>query len=1178
MLSRTIAILGLAGYWAVLQAAGLDGASAQTGPTAAVAELTTADVQAALARVEQSPDLPPEIRKQLVESYNAALEELRRAEDWWAKAAAHESARQAAPAELEAIRAELSQAPDTAGGTGAAPETSLEALKQMLGEAEAGLATAQQEQGRLQTQLRRRPERIEEVRVLDAAARQRLEELHRQLAVFGPAEALSPMDRAQRTLLVAARQRLENERRAYERELPSYEATRELLRARLDRATRNVNLAQQRLAALKQEVAERSRIDAARKADDARWAVLTARPELLPLAQENQRLAALRSSPEGPSALAKTAEQQVAALSERLDKLSAQFADVQQVAHLSATVGQLLQRQLEELPDVTYHRSRIRGRQAEIAAAKLRLIELENRRSELADVGAASAELLAGFGAGLAADERAEVEAAARELLATQRDTLDALIADYNRYFNLLVLELDKTEQELINATVRYDKFIREQILWIRNFRPLEYLDPASLLRAAGWWGEPGRWLALAGQLADDARDDPLPWAAVLLVFAAWLLLGRRFRRRIIDAGVEAEKRYTVAMRPTFQALLLTILVAAVWPALLAMLAWRLSATLAASVTAHSIAFGLYAAAGLLLPLELLRQVCRRHGLAESHFQWSAGGLRVARRNLRWLVPVVLPLAFVAAAVEHQENEIYRASLGRLAFVAAMLALAAFARRTFEPRTGLLTAIRTAEYGEWSPRVAGIWQAAAVLAPLALAVAAAAGYYYTALVLAGRLIATAVLLFALLVVHGLLLRWLLLARRKLAIKQARERRAAALAHGQERSGEAAAEEAAIPLSPAPAIDLASIDAQTRRLLRSFVNLALLVGAWLIWAEVLPALNILNQWELWRYDTTVTLAQEALEPAAGDGQPGSALVKQTDWITLGDVVLAAVVVLMTLIAGRNLPGLMEIAFLQRLPLDAGGRYAVTTVTRYLIQIVGLFVGLALIGITWSSVQWLAAAITVGLGFGLQEIFANFVSGLIILFERPMRVGDVVTVGDVTGTVTRIRARATTITDWDRKELIVPNREFITGRLLNWTLSNTINRITIQVGTAYGSDTERARELLLGVARRHPNILDDPPPVATFEGFGDSTLNLVLRCYLPSLENRLATIHELHTAIDREFRAAGIEIAFPQRDLHVRRLDPEVLALVGGAAREARHHAAPHAPASPASDRAASPLHS
>jgi potassium efflux system protein len=195
----------------------------------------------------------------------------------------------------------------------------------------------------------------------------------------------------------------------------------------------------------------------------------------------------------------------------------------------------------------------------------------------------------------------------------------------------------------------------------------------------------------------------------------------------------------------------------------------------------------------------------------------------------------------------------------------------------------------------------------------------------------------------------------------------------------------------------------------------------------------------------------------------------------------------------------------------------------------------------VGLGWSKVQWLVAAISVGLGFGLQEIFANFVSGLIILIERPIRVGDVITISDVTGSVSRIRMRATTIIDPDRKELIIPNKDVITGRVLNWTLSDQVNRVQIKVGIAYGSDTQRAAELLMRAAREHPHVLDDPLPVVTFEAFGNSTLDFVLRCYLPNLENRSSVIHELHMAVDRAFRESGIEIAFPQQDIHVRTVD-------------------------------------
>ena len=184
------------------------------------------------------------------------------------------------------------------------------------------------------------------------------------------------------------------------------------------------------------------------------------------------------------------------------------------------------------------------------------------------------------------------------------------------------------------------------------------------------------------------------------------------------------------------------------------------------------------------------------------------------------------------------------------------------------------------------------------------------------------------------------------------------------------------------------------------------------------------------------------------------------------------------------------------------------------------------------------QWLVAALGVGLGFGLQEIVANFVSGLIVLAERPIRIGDVVTVGDVSGTVARIRARATVVVDFDNKEVIIPNKAFITERVINWTLSNPTTRLLLDVGVAYGSDVELVQRVVLEAVRAHPDVLPEPPPSVFFVGFGDSALDFEIRAFVDSLDKRLRVQHEIHVAVARVLREHGIEIPFPQRDLHVR----------------------------------------
>jgi potassium efflux system protein len=306
--------------------------------------------------------------------------------------------------------------------------------------------------------------------------------------------------------------------------------------------------------------------------------------------------------------------------------------------------------------------------------------------------------------------------------------------------------------------------------------------------------------------------------------------------------------------------------------------------------------------------------------------------------------------------------------------------------------------------------------------------------------------------------------------------------------------------------------------QTRRLIGAITTILLIAGFWYLWDDVLPAFAKLGEHGL--YDI-------------GDNT-----------ITLGQVVTALVVMVLTVIVARNVPGLLEIIVLRRLPIDRGVRFAIITISRYVLVMVGVVWAFTEFGIGWSKIQWLIAAMTVGLGFGLQEIFANFISGLIILFEQPIRVDDTVTVGDVSGRVTMINIRATTIRRWDQRELVVPNRQFVTGPLINWTLSDSVLRRDFAVGIAYGSDVRKAERLLYEIAESDERVLKEPAPMVLFRGFGNSSLDFELRVYYSGIEHRLTLWHDINIAIDDRFREAGIEIAFPQQDVHVRSVDLDI----------------------------------
>ena len=401
--------------------------------------------------------------------------------------------------------------------------------------------------------------------------------------------------------------------------------------------------------------------------------------------------------------------------------------------------------------------------------------------------------------------------------------------------------------------------------------------------------------------------------------------------------------------------------------------------------------------------------------------------------------------------------------------------------------------------------------------PVALLLLAAVGYLYAAVTLTGLLIDTIWLFIGIIVANLVVLRWLALARRKMAWQLVLEKRAARRAEpGEEAKQEADSE---IPVVEPEPLDLDAVDQQTRRLLRAGSFFVGIVIGWAIWSDILPALKVLEDVSLWSQVVKVD-GVDTLAP-----------------VTLASLLLAVVIAGVTAISSRNLPGLMEIAILRHLEIDVATRYTINTLLRYAVVTIGVISVLSIVGWNWSRIQWLVAALSVGLGFGLQEIVANFVAGLIILFERPVRVGDTVTVGQLTGSVARIRIRATTITDWDRKEIIVPNKSFITEQVINWTLTDPITRIVIPVSVSYGSDVQLATSVMEETLLSTPLLLDDPAPKVYFVGFGDSSLEFKLFVYVRDLGDRLPLMHAVHEQILGALRQHDIRIPFPQRDVHM-----------------------------------------
>jgi len=259
------------------------------------------------------------------------------------------------------------------------------------------------------------------------------------------------------------------------------------------------------------------------------------------------------------------------------------------------------------------------------------------------------------------------------------------------------------------------------------------------------------------------------------------------------------------------------------------------------------------------------------------------------------------------------------------------------------------------------------------------------------------------------------------------------------------------------------------------------------------------------------------------------------------ISLLGVVSLVVMIYASVLLSRFVRFVLEEDVYPRLWLPRGVPNAISTSIKYIILTGGFFLALAATGANLSKFAILAGAFGVGLGFGLQNIVANFVSGLILIFERPIMPGDNVQVGMVNGVVKSIGMRATIVRSWEGAEVIVPNGKLVAEDVTNWTLSDKRRRIDIAVGVAYGTDTAKVVELLTKVASDHPDTLDDPAPRPLFLGFGESSLDFQLRCWTLKIDNRLSIMSDITLAVEKAIKEAGIEIPFPQRDLHVRSVD-------------------------------------
>ncbi|MFC1602291.1 mechanosensitive ion channel domain-containing protein [Pseudomonadota bacterium] len=1107
-------------------------------PATAPESTTLEGLSAKKAAIEAGTSQDEKVKARLIELYEQAIQARTQTEKMRAEHANLKSRIKSAPGRLAKLRKQLAKKPR--------PYEPLKKLPKKASIDEVSTLLRQEEERFEILNASHKKYADELTYLLDAASKRsnvvaeltsKLESINTDLNAPSASEELPVLITARREALLARKDLRTAELELYHLQMDNPELLTSLTAAERDLAARESNHLLPGLEALReaaQKLREASAAKAMKQAErDQREAIDLPEPIRI-IAEMNVALSTELQE------LTRSEAQVVGQLDtahRSLDEIKFEADSARQrveVVGSSEAIGRMLRKRAAALPSLGSYRRNTSGRRTEIDRVTDRQIDIDELRRDLLDVDGRVQNIVSAIVQPVEEElftvqtefqvrEKNRLSEETRQLLMAQRESLMELHKIYGRYIGQLAA-LDVAERQLVAEAEQFIVFIEERLMWIPSTKPLAFSDAVSFISGSIWLVSPGGWAHAATDLFSSLWQGPVRSVLVLLAVMALLLSRAYCVRQMGEIAKSTRKIQTNSFWLTLQTLWLTLVLAVRWPALMLFIAWRLAALPTANPFSMVIAEGLYAAGSIMATIAFFRHTCRTDGMGDRHFRWPKEIRLALLSNLGWLQALLPTLVFIIAAVIESAQEAYVQGLGRPAFLVMMAALLVFAMRILQPTGPVQTYMRDKSLNRRLGEARLIWVPIAVLVPLSMMLASMLGYHYTALVMERHVQSMVWFFLGLMLLKGLLLRSLYLAEMKFRYEEALKKREELRAQ-REKEALLEDEEKPQPTIEPPEIECAEVDyehlsEQAKRLLHTGLFLGAALGLWVIWADMLPIFSVLD---------TVTLPFTTTEMIDG--------IEKSVPVTLTDLILALLFIAITIIAAKNLPGLMEIIFLQRLPLDPGARYAIKALTQYVIVAIGIITAFNTIGAEWSSIQWLIAALSVGLGFGLQEIVANFISGIILLFERPIRVGDTVTVGETTGKVSRIRIRATTILNFDKQELLVPNKEFITGRLLNWTLTDQMIRIVVPVGIAYGSDVDKALDLMAKAAAENEHVLKDPEPVLTFEEFGDNALVLNLRCYLGSLEYRWETRTALFKAINEKFNAAGIVIAFPQRDLHL-----------------------------------------
>jgi len=1068
--------------------------------------VTTAQLDAAVARATaMTPESDPK-RMALLKSYEDTRTALSQFEQFKSQYESYSQARVKAVKETKAIEDKLAKAHAAAEKDHTVPSSlTLPELEQQIHVDKSDLDNRRIQAADMRAAIDAMPRRPAEIRTRVTELATLASQLQAELEGMSTANASGSSEEAALWQASAQLANVNAEKAALEEELLTQPMRQELLKAQLDHAGIEIAQLEKRLKATSDRAAVLRQGEAAAAQAEADLVLADTLGNHEVVRQLADKNAALSRTFTARSEKIEKASDEDTEIRNRTEQLESDLSSIEhklELLGMSSVVGEILRERQAQLTSHSELANQISDNEDDIKGSSLRQVELEEERRLLRS----RSEYLKPLVAGLAPEVVEEISGDLNNLVRSRRELVRKAIELENSYAQSLG-DLDYALRRYEVAADSYRDFISERLLWIpsRDKFSLFHGEQADLFKQLREVFVPERWLTILKNMPWEIPARPITGVMLVLVLLLFFY-HPRLRHRLTESGKHVGYVRSDKFTNTVEALGLTLLMSLKWPLLLLTAAWLFEMQEDESELASALYVASLRTAMYFWGLEFLRFSQLPKGLMDSHFRWPASRVALMHARMVILEWMLLPGVFLVIFFLGLYPRTVGGSLGTLAVIFVLVSIAYFFYKVpvfFQSKVHMLFGERVrTENPLWGRVVRRLlfW------VPVAAILAVLMGYTYTAIEIALLIFRTFVALGCIIIVHEMGLRWLSLTRRRMAYAVRQEQLKAL-----NEEAEAGGEDEVMESDP----DL--FNDEGTKLLNLLTLFGGLLGLAWIWAEIFPALGILDSVKLWDRSAVV------------DGR------EITSAISLADVFKAVLFATIGWIVLQRIPGLLEIFLRQKMDVSAASAYALTRVFQYATTMLLVIFVMGSLGVSWSSLQWAVAALSLGIGFGLQEIVANFISGLIILFEQPIRVGDTVTVGNVSGTVTRIQMRATTIRDFDRRELLVPNKQFITSELLNWSLSDTVTRRLIQMGVEYGTDVDAAMDVVRDVARKHPLVMTDPRPVVTFDDFGQNSLLVSLRYFIDDLDQCSKTDSELRLEINRRFKEAGIALAVPPREM-------------------------------------------